>query len=332
MKRVCFIYRKHADTPSIERVFRILSNEFEKHGIEIVAARLPFGNDLAGLVGNLLFFRFPDADIYHITGHIHYIALRAPENKTVLTVHDLGILRVRSGFRRMIIKKIFFDWPFKRLSLLAAISQATKSEMITVTGCDPEKITVIGDPVDPVLTSQIREFNTSKPTILQVGTAPHKNLDTLIEAVKGMSCRLLIAGKVDEVTADRLRHYRIEFDSMTAGTDQEMRNLYQQADIVAFCSTFEGFGLPIIEAQSMGVPMITSNFPPMNDVAGKGAILVDPYDAAQIRRAIEQIATDAKLRDKIIDEGRKNISRFESSKIAGEYLNLYLRIGDTNKL
>ena len=326
MKRICFIYRKHADTPSIERVFRILTNEFEKHGIEVVSTRLRFGNGLAGVLANLAFFRPPKADVYHITGHVHYVALRLPPNKTVLTVHDLGILRNRSGIRLKLIKKLFFHWPFKRLRYLTAISEATKCDMIESTGCDPKKVTVVNDPVDPGMTGRPREFNTSKPAILQIGTAPHKNLKRLIAAVKGLPCWLMIVGKPEANDIEQLRLNEIEFESLTAETDDEMRGIYERCDIVAFCSTFEGFGLPVIEAQSMGAPLITSDLAPMNEVAGEGAVLVDPHDVAQIRRAIEMIIADPNVRNTVVAQGKKNVGRFEASVIAGEYLKLYGRI------
>jgi glycosyltransferase involved in cell wall biosynthesis len=326
MPKVCFIYRKYADTPSVERVFRILANEFEKKGIDIAEVQLPFGNGLFGVLANLLFFRVPEADVFHITGHVHYIALRLPADKTVLTVHDLGILRYRKGLRKKIIKKLFFEWPFKRLRFITAISEATKRDIIELANCQPEKVTVINDPLDPVMNGRFHRFNSERPAILQIGTASHKNLGRVIEAVRGLSCRLVVVGVLSAPLIQRLKKYEIEYEYLTVVNDHEMLNTYNRCDLVTFCSTFEGFGLPIIEAQSVAIPLIASNLPPMNEVAGEGAVLVDPFDAAQIRAAIVNVIHDAELRDKIVSAGKTNVKRFDPVKIADEYLRLYGQI------
>jgi glycosyltransferase involved in cell wall biosynthesis len=327
MRRVCLIYRRDADTPSIERVFSVLSNEIKKEGMDVLHTRLPFGNGPIGIIGNLLFFRPPRADILHITGHVHYIALRLPANKTVLTVHDLGILRAKAGLRLKLIKKLFFDWPFKRIQYLTSVSEATKLDMIRATGCEPEKIIVIDDPVDPIMESAEKRFNMVKPAVLQIGTAPHKNLERLVTAVKGLQCRLIVVGNITDIQLEQIEASGVEFELLIAKTDEEMREVYGRCDIVAFCSTFEGFGLPIIEAQSMGIPLITSNLPPMNDIAGPGALKVDPFDVEQIRSAIETMISDSTLRENLIAEGKKNVARFNSTKIARDYVSLYDRIG-----
>jgi glycosyltransferase involved in cell wall biosynthesis len=323
MKRVCFIYRKHADTPSIERVFQIVSGELEAAGIEVLHARLPFGNSVPGVVGNLLFFRSPKADAFHITGHFHYLALRLPRKKTVLTVHDLGILRTRSGIRKKIIKKLFFDWPVRKLRFVTAVSESTKRAIVRATQCKPGKIVVINDPVDPAMKGEHKQFNSDKPTILQVGTAPHKNLENLIEAIRGLSCQLKVVGKLNGPVLEHIKRSDIEFECLNPETDEEMRAVYANCDLVAFCSTFEGFGLPIIEAQSMGIPLITSVLAPMNEIAADGAILVDPFDPSDIRRAIETIIADPVVRNDIVTRGKANVRRFDPTKIAREYIELY---------
>lgn len=332
MKRVCFIHRKVADTPSIERVFGILANELAETELEVIEVRLPFSNSALGVLGNLLFFRPPPTDIFHITGHVHYIALRLPPEKTVLTVHDLGILRNRTGWKRRIIKKLFFDWPFRRLRYITAISESTKLEMVEKTGCEPQKITVISDPVDPKMAVVKHAFRAKKPSILLVGTARHKNMARVIEAVKGLPCTLIIVGELGAGLTSQLSDANIEFENVNAKTDEQLYAIYESSDLVVFCSTFEGFGLPIIEAQAMGIPVITSDLAPMNQVAGHGAVLVDPLDILQIRNAIKAITADADLRYKIVNNGMENVKRFDPTKIAGEYVMLYRQIRSEKQL
>ena len=332
MKRVCFIHRKTADTPSIERVFGILADKMERQGLSVVHARLPYSNNALGILANLLLFRHPPADIYHITGHVHYIALRLPPERPVLTVHDLGILRNRTGVRRGIIKKLFFDWPFRRLRYITAISEATKLEMIEKTDCEPAKITVINDPLDPKMQSAHDAFRTEKPIILLIGTAPHKNLEKVVQAVAGLSCRLIIVGIISSDLTNLLKDLGIEFENAEAKNDEQLYSIYRRSDLVVFCSTFEGFGLPIIEAQAMGIPLITSDLAPMNQIAGDEAVLVDSYDVSEIRNAIERVISDPELRLSLVTNGRENVKRFDSEKIAGEYVQLYRRINAETQL
>ncbi|MEQ1645731.1 MAG: glycosyltransferase, partial [Pyrinomonadaceae bacterium] len=89
---------------------------------------------------------------------------------------------------------------------------------------------------------------------------------------------------------------------------------------------YEGFGLPIIEAQAMRVPVVTSDLPPMKSVAADAAILVDPYDVASIRAGILSVIANASLRHDLALRGLDNIKRFKSSEIAAQYADLYGQI------
>ena len=330
MKRICFIHRKSADTPSIERVFAIVADEMEKQGLSVVHTRLPYSNNALGTLANLLLFRPPPADIYHITGHVHYVALRLPPEKTILTVHDLGILRNRTGVRHSVIKKLFFDWPLRRLRYMTAISEATMLEIVEKTDCEPAKITVINNPIDPKMQNGHHEFRTEKPVILLVGTAPHKNLNRVVEAVTGLDCRLMIVGNVSRELTNLLKDSSVEFENAKAENDEQLYAVFKRSDLVVFCSTFEGFGLPIIEAQAMGIPLITSDIAPMNQIAGHGALLVDPYDVSQIRNAVGRLISDPDLRLRLVANGTKNVTRFDPKKIAEEYVRVYRQIHAEN--
>ena len=288
--KILFVERKPSNSISIEKVFRQIAKNLSKAKFTTSFEQLNFGNDLIGTLKNLLFYRKSKADIYHITGHVHYIALILPKNRTILTVHDLGILYIRKGLRRYILKKLLFDLPIAKLKYITAVSETTKTEIIKYTGCRSEKIRVIENPLreDFCLTKK-KPFNTDLPTILQIGTTYNKNLKNVVKALNGLHCRFRIIGQLDKKMLDFLEENQIKFQNKTDLNDLEIRKEYQDADIVTFCSTFEGFGLPIIEAQAMRTPVITSNINPMKDVAGDFAALADPNDFMHIRSIVLKI-------------------------------------------
>ena len=105
---VCFITRREMVSPSIERVFRSVAENLEAKGVETMFSSVPFGDGIVGTFLNLIFFRPPKADLLHITGHVNYLGLVLPRDRTISTVHDLIILNFRSGLRRWLIEKLLF--------------------------------------------------------------------------------------------------------------------------------------------------------------------------------------------------------------------------------
>ena len=106
-------------------------------------------------------------------------------------------------------------------------------------------------------------------------------------------------------------------------TDGELVAAYQRCDMVVFASLYEGFGLPILEAQAMGRPVITSNFGAMREAAGDGALLVDPYSVEEIRAAIMRIKNEPGLREELVRKGRENAEKFRADAIALKYAEIY---------
>ena len=326
-KKILFIERKFWGFVSIEKVFEQVSKKLSPENFETSFVKVEYGNDLLGVFKNLLFFKKSKADIYHVTGHIHYLALILPRKNTILTIHDLGFLHLRSGLRRFVLKKLFLDLPVKKLKYITAISETTKNEILANTNCPPEKIRVIENPVqEQYLTSVKKDFNKDRPTILQIGTLPNKNVPNLIEALRGIDCRLKIIGRLDENLVSELNSNKIAYENVFDLDDAEIKTEYEKADIVAFCSKYEGFGLPIIEAQAMRKPVLTSRLNPMMEVAGGAAFLADPEDVSDIRDGILKIINDDEFRAEIVEKGLENIKRFEPEQIAGLYEELYAEV------
>lgn len=330
-KKVLFVERQPSGAVSIERVFAQIAKSLASDEFEIEVQKLPYGYGLLNILKNLLFFRKRPADIYHITGDVHYIAMRLPRSKTVLTIHDLVFLQSKSRFRRWVLKLLFLDLPVKKIKYFTTVSTATRDE---VSGYFPEarsKIKVIENPLIAVFTPcPEKPFDAACPTILQIGTTPNKNLLMLIEAIVEINCTLRIIGPLNAKIARALTDAGIRYENVVGVGADQMVEEYRNADIVTFCSTYEGFGLPIIEAQAMRKPVITSDLSPMNNVAGGGAELVDPYDVFSIRTAMTKVINDNEHRSKLVDLGTKNIMRFRPEKIAAEYAGLYDQI--LNKL
>lgn len=325
--RILFVERKLHESFSLERVFRQVTRTLNTEKFEHSFQKVPFISSLSGIFKNVVSFRPAPADIYHVTGHVHYIALTLPARKTVLTIHDLNILQTRKGLRRYILKKILLDLPVRRLEYVTAISEATKDEIINYTGCAPDKIRVIENPVDESYFSAAKkEFNDKCPNILQIGTASHKNVPNLVKALAGINCRLTIIGKIDEALSSLLDEKQIAFENKYNLDDAEILDEYRKADIVAFSSLYEGFGLPVIEAQAMRIPVVTSNIEPLKSVAGAGAYLVNPNEISAIRTGILQIINDKVLRENLVQKGLENVERFRPETIAAKYEDLYEEI------
>ncbi len=330
--RVIFVERKASGAVSVERVFRQIARDLPSESFDLGFQQVPFGNGILAILENLLFFRPKPADIYHITGDVQYISLRLPGDRTVMTIHDIISLRQRSGIRRYAIRKLYFDLPFKRLKFITTISSTVRDEIATETGVSADSVRVIPNPLTGDLTAHDRKtFNAACPVILHIGTAKNKNLDRLIDALAGIDCKLRIVGRLDEAIVRKLELSSIIYENVYELDDVQMKQEYLNADIMAFCSTYEGFGLPIIEAQAMRVPVVTSDLAPMNSVSGDATVLVDPFDVASIRAGILRVIGDATLRDDLDRRGLENIKRFEGSAIAAQYAELYRQIaGETN--
>jgi len=328
MKKVVLILRRRNPLFfSIEKVFETLAKEFSATGWLPQPIEVPYySSGLLPTVRNIIWLKKVKAPLYHVTGDIHYAVFAFPRKRTILTIHDSVFIYQSNGFKRWVLLHLFLKWPVRYSAVITTISEASKADIVKFSNCDPSKIKVIPDPLNSFITFSKKPFNKSKPVILFIGSTPNKNLPRVLEAIAGISCHLELIGKFPTEQLQRINQLEVSHSVSVGISEEELNRKYGEADILLFPSLFEGFGLPIVEAQQAGKVVITSNIGPMNEVAGKGACIVDPMSIESIREGIVKVISDDKYREQLISLGTENCKRFSAKTVSAEYLAVYDKI------
>lgn len=268
------------------------------------------------------------ADVVHIAGDVHYVAMGSDPSKTVLTVLDCGTLFRLKGMRRLAFKYLWLDMPTRRCRDITVISNETKKQLLeNVRGLESSKVHVIPVSISEKFQFEEKSFSDSNPRILQIGTKGNKNLERTFQALEGIPCTLSIVGSLSNEQIEVLQSLNLKYESRVGISEDDVLEEYRKCDIVTFASTIEGFGMPIVEGQLMGRPVITSKISSMPEVAGEGGCLVDPWDVSSIRHGFQRIIHDASYREELIRKGRINGNRFSAIEIAKQFLSVYRRNG-----
>lgn len=265
------------------------------------------------------------ADVIHMTGDSHYLVAFLPRRRTVLTVHDCEVLDRNKGLKRAVLWFFWYRLPGWRVRALTVVSAESKAQLQRWLRFDPKQIFIIENPLSKPIERVDRPFNDLETRLLMIGTEPNKNIERVAQALAGLPVTLHVVGRL---APDRLARLRacVPLENTYDLSDADLAAAYGAADIVLFPSLSEGFGLPILEGQAAGRPVITSNRAPMSDVAGPGAVLVDPEDAGAIRGAVERVRADPALRKGLVAAGRSNVRRFAPATAAAAYGDLYRQI------
>lgn len=328
--KVVHFHRRRRPTGnySIEGFYSNVRNEL-KDRIDIEYVELPFySNGIFRRFFNCIYAAFKQGDVNHVTGDVNYLNLFLKKNKTIVTILDCGLLESTNGLARKFYKYFWFTLPVKKSRYIVAISEATKNEILKYIDCDPDKINVIHVSVSPMYVKSEKDFNKTKPVILHIGTADNKNLIRHMRAVTGLSCKLVIIGELKDWFAQDLKARKIEFENFVNISEEELVQKYKDCDILFFASLYEGFGMPIVEANAVGRPVITSNILSMPEVAGDAALLVDPFNHTDIRNGIIKIINDDDFRNELVKIGYHNVKRFEINEISNKYYELYKSISN----
>lgn len=307
---------------SIERLFADIQNEVSKT-IPTCRFMSKFqGTNPFKIILNGLFAIKKQGDINHITGDVHYISLFLDKKRTILTIHDCVSLERLKGWKWYIYFLFWYKLPFKKASIITVISDSTKRELQKYLKCEDSKIRVIHNCVSKDFIPFPKAFS-NIPVLLQIGTKPNKNLLRVIEALNGIQCHFRIVGMLNDEQIESLCSNNINYSNVVNLNNSDLISEYRNCDILVFVSTYEGFGLPILESQATGRPVVTSNILSMPEVAGDAACLVDPFDVMSIREGILKTINDIPYRDKLVKRGFENIKRFKAEKIAAQYVSIY---------
>nr|WP_321246922.1 glycosyltransferase family 1 protein [uncultured Psychroserpens sp.] len=320
--KICYIHRKSSPKYfSIENIFVGIENHFSKKN-DTQQFKVKFaGGSPKVLFKNIKSLNKNKDTIYHITGDVHYMAL-ATGKKSVLTIHDVGSANQGGLFKKLYIKIFWFWLPALFIGRITVISEFTKHELSKVIPFAKSKIRVVSNYVDPNFQQKPLKQN-SKPEILFVGVKPNKNLELSLEAIKDISCRITVIGELNVSQKLLVKKLGLDVNSQTNLTREEIQHCYESCDLLCFASTYEGFGMPIIEAQAIGRPVLTSDIGAMKEVAKNSACLVNPYDVHAIKNAVLKIIEDDVYKNELIKRGIENCERFKLEHIASAYQRVY---------
>lgn len=324
--KVCLYLRrtKSSGNFSVEFIANDLQHRLRQMGVAAHITLAPFySNGLLRRLCIAIHASLQRTDIIHVTGDINFAAIPLNPSRALVTILDCGFLKRPPGWKRRILKAFWLDLPVRRCHIVTTISHDAKQEIIQHTGCRPEKVRVIPVAISDDYQPFPKQFNDQCPRILQIGTAPNKNVDRLLASLSGIQCTLVIVGVVSPQLHSLIREHGINVEQYDRLPQDELVKHYRNCDIVSFASIHEGFGMPILEGNAVGRPVITSDCSSMPEVAGDAACLVNPYEVTSIRSGILRLLSDEGYRESLVDAGYRNVKRFSPQAIAQMYLDVY---------
>src|SRR3954468_21775227 len=270
-------------------------------------------------------------DLLH---NVFTTAPAAPGVPQVTTILDLIYRRFPEAHAGLLSHGMRMLVPLsaRRSKRIIAISEATKSDVVSFLGVDPGRVDVtylapgFGAAVEPEQEAALRERHSlgDAPIVLSVSAhRPHKNLERLIDAVAAIDRPVVLvvpgyATRWEDELAKHVRRRGMDKRVRFLGWlgEGELEGFYDAATCVAFPSLAEGFGLPVLEAMARGLPVACSDATSLPEVAGEAAVYFDPLDVPAMTGAIERLLVDTDLRERLAVAGRKQAARFTWERTA----------------
>jgi len=261
--------------------------------------------------------------------------------KAVVTIHDIIPHVYSDRYLRSKIEKYYYllmvNSSISRSEKIITDSFFSKNELIKYFNIDEKKISVIylgcsNEFIklknEVAAKEMLKKMGVKRKYILTIGGSEYrKNVRRLIDVYKEKFSEqydlVVIGGKWHEIDLESETKNVPHIYFVGAPSQEDLVNLYSLAKLFVFPSLYEGFGLPVLEAMSCGVPVVTSNTSSIPEVAGDAALLFNPYDMQQMYQEIKKGLEDGGLRQDLICRGYDRVKKFSWEKTANETLDVY---------
>jgi glycosyltransferase involved in cell wall biosynthesis len=287
-----------------------------------------------------------DSQVQIFHGLSHELPLKRAKNNylRVVTMHDLiyelypGLFPKTDAF----LYKLKYRYACQTADKVIAISQSTKNDLIKLYQIADEKISVVYQSCNPAFTIKLatetltnirHKYQLPSEFILSVGSIIERK--NLIDIIKAMAmCQpenripIVAIGNGKEylhrvlqfVAENKLEKW---FYHLPHISNQELPAFYQMAKIFVYTSSYEGFGIPVLEALYSGTPVITSNVSSLPEAGGNAALLVNPRNVEELHFAIEKVLNDTSLSSEMIAKGYLHAQKFSDKSMAKDTMNVY---------